>query len=95
MKKTMKVMMLAAVMFVGTAAFAGPHGEHRHHNGGVDLARGITNLVIRAVTPCRTTIAVTRTVIPEPTVLPPPPHHHRRPAPPPHHRRPGKPAHRR
>ncbi len=93
MKKTAEIMMLAAVMFIGTAAFAGPRGGHRHHRDGLDLAAGIVHLVMQVVNPQPQVV-----VAPAPVVVTPPRHHrpvprYHRPAPRPqrpaprHHRR--------
>lgn len=86
MKKTAKIMMLAAVMFIGTAAFAGPRGGHRHHRDGLDLAAGIVHLVMQVVNPQPQVVVTPPPVVvtPRPVVVTPPRHH--RPAPR-HHRR--------
>ena len=92
MKNTTKVMMLAAVMVFGTAAFAGP--RHQPKRDGLDLAAGIVHLVCQVINPQPTTqVIVTRPA-------PPPVKRYYRPAPPPppvkqHHRRPAPPRHRR
>ena len=69
MRNTAKVMTLAAVMVIGTAAFAGPRGHH-HHRDGLGLAFGIVNLVIRAVTP--QPVVYVPAAPPAPVILPPP-----------------------
>ena len=91
MKKTVKVTMLAAVMVMGCAAFAGPHGgrHHRHHRDGLDLATGIVNLVMSVVAPAPVVVAPAPVVVTpppvyyhrRPVVVTPPPRHHYRPAP--------------
>ena len=88
MKKTTKVMMLAAAMFVGTAAFAGPAKGHRQPPR----------------RPVVTAPARPQAHRPTPKFRPAPPPGHRapaynRPAPPPRqhapaHRRPAPPPHR-
>lgn len=78
MKNTTKFMTLAAVMVIGTAAFAGP-GHHHHKRDGLDLAYGIVNLVTRVINPNRTVI-----VNPAPVRVV----EYRRPAPPPRHQQP-------
>ena len=81
MKNTTKVMMLAAVMVFGTAAFAGP--RHQPKRDGLDLAAGIVHLVCQVINPQPTTqVIVTRPAPPPPPVK----QHHRRPAPPRHRR---------
>ena len=81
MKKTTKIMMLAAMMFIGTAAFAGPRGGH-HHRDGLDLAAGIVGLVMQVLNPQPTVV-----VTPPPAVIHhrpavvTPPRQHNRPAP--------------
>ena len=93
MKKTVKYMLFAAAVLVGTTAFAGPPRHHREKgNDGLRLAAGIVNLVTEVIAPA-----------PQPPVIcyrpappPPPPRkvirrtrvEHRRPAPPP--RKPAK-----
>ena len=77
MKNTTKLFTLAAVMVIGTAAFAGP--GHPHKRDGLDLAYGIVNVVTQVINPNRTMI------------VPPPPVRvagYHRPAPPPvkHHK---------
>ena len=90
MKNTTKVMMLAAVMVFGTAAFAGP--RHQPKRDGLDLAAGIVHLVCRVINP-QPQVIITRPA-------PPPVKRYYRPAPPPppvkhHHRHPAPPRHRR
>ena len=83
MKKTTKIMMLAAVMFVGTAAFAGPRGGH-HKRDGLDLAAGIVGLVMQVLNPQPTVV-----VTPPPAVIHHRPaviHHRQAPKPAPRHR---------
>ena len=79
MKKTAKLMTLAAVMVVGTAAFAGPAKPPRHHDGGNDglrLAAGIVNLVADVLRPAPV-VVTTPPPPPAPVVVtrpaPPPP----------------------
>ena len=78
MKNTVKVMTLAAVMVIGTAAFAGPRHDRPHHKrDGLDLAYGIVNLVLRTVNPA----PVVYTPAPAPVVYTPAPAVVHRPAP--------------
>ena len=78
MKNTVKVMTLAAVMVIGTAAFAGPRHDRPHHKrDGLDLAYGIVNLVRRTVNPA----PVVYTPAPAPVVYTPAPAVAPRPAP--------------
>ena len=78
MKNTVKVMTLAAVMVIGTAAFAGPRHDRPHHKrDGLDLAYGIVNLVLRTVNPA----PVVYTPAPAPVVYTPAPAVAPRPAP--------------
>lgn len=95
MKKTVKYMLFAAAIFVGTTAFAGapPHRPEKKHNDGLRLAAGIVNLAAQVFTPAPQHCCQT----------PPPPRkefrrkEHHRPAPPPKPaRKPApKPGHRR
>ncbi|MBE6355823.1 MAG: hypothetical protein E7058_01765, partial [Lentisphaerae bacterium] len=74
MKKTAKVMMVAAAAFMGTAVFAGPHHRHHKRNEGLALAAGIVHLVKEVVAP--TPVVVTpppAVVAPAPVVVTPPP----------------------
>ena len=50
MKNTTKIMTVAAVMVMGTAAFAGPRNDH-HERDGLDLAYGIVKLVCGVFNP--------------------------------------------
>ena len=88
MKKTAKVMMLAAVMVIGTAAFAGPRGGHRHHKrDGLEVAAGIVGLVTQVLNP--QPVIITTPPVHRPAVI-----HHRQPAPKPrqiHYRQPAEP----
>ena len=71
MKKNTKVLMVAAFMVIGCAAFAGPHGRHHHHRrDGLDLAAGIVNLV-RAVVAPPVVVAPPAVVAPPVVVAPP------------------------
>ncbi len=51
MKKVVKIMLVAVVMFIGTAAFAGPHGRRGKERDGLDIANGIVNLVLKVLRP--------------------------------------------
>ena len=80
--------MLAAVMVMGSAVFARPHGgHHRHHRDGLDLATGIVNLVRSVVAPAPVVVAPPPPVYyhNRPVIVTPPPRPHHRPAP--HHGR--------
>ena len=82
MKNTAKVMTLAAVMVIGTAAFAGP--RHHHKRDGLDLAYGIVNLVLKVVNPAPAVVQAPPVVIHKPAPRPAPRHRQappRRPAP--------------
>ena len=100
MNGKMKTMLVAAVVCVGTCAFAGHHGHHgRHyHNDGLALANGIVDLVCRViaptpvvVTPAPAVVAPVPVVAPAPVVVAPAPVYYTRPVPPPpprHYHRP-------
>ena len=75
MNKKVKVMVMVAIMVVGTAAFAGHHEKRHRRNEGLELARGIVNLVTGVVRPAPVGICK-----PVPVPI------HRRPAPPPKHK---------
>ena len=79
MKNTGKMMLIAAVTLVGTAAFAGPHEIHRHdHRTG--WTGGIVTFFAELFTPCRPA------EVARPMPPPPPPKPHRaQPAKPQHH----------
>ena len=87
MKKVVKIMLIAVVMFMGTAAFAGPH--RKKERDGLDIANGIVNLVLKVLRP------ETATIQHKPVYFhKPPARHHKpakkvfhKPAPPKHHRR--------
>ena len=69
MKNTAKVMTLAAVMVIGTAAFAGPR-HHHHKRDGLDLAYGIVNLVLKVVNPAPAVVQAPPVVIHHPAPRP-------------------------
>ena len=85
MKKLGKIMLIATVMFAGTAVFAGPHGRH-HKRDGLDLAAGIVDLVLKVVRP-----EPAVTIYQQPGYYRPAPKHHR---PAPKHHRPAPKHHR-
>ena len=94
MKTMMKTAMIAGMMFLGTAVFAGPH--HHHKRDGLDLAAGIVNLVMQVVAPPQVVVAPAPVVTAPVVVTPAPvirynyaaqPVYVYRPAPPPRHNR--------
>lgn len=85
MKKTLKVMMIAAVMILGAAAFAGPHGRPVVKKHGHNPVAQIIHTIKKAVhgqPRYRRPAPPPRFRRPAPMPKP-----HRRPAPPRHHRR--------
>ena len=68
-----KTLMVAALVCVGTCAFAKPH---HHHNEGLELANGIVDLVCKVLKPAPVVVAPAPVVVTQPTpvvVTPPPP----------------------
>ena len=80
MKKTVKIMLFAAVMCLGTTAFAGPHGKPGHHRDGLDLANGIVDLVLKVIRPEPAVIHHRPVILHQPAVIHHPPARHHRPA---------------
>ena len=70
MTKNAKLMLVVAVMLVGTAVFARPpHGRGHRERDGLDLANGIVDLVMRVIAPRPVVVAPP----PQPVVVAPPP----------------------
>ena len=67
-----KTLMVAALVCVGTCAFAKPH---HHHNEGLELANGIVDLVCKVLKPAPVVVAPAPVVVtqPAPVVVTPPP----------------------
>ena len=72
MKKTAKITLIAAIMCIGTAAFAAPHAKPE--KDGLDIANGIVNLVLKVIRPETTVIRHA------PAHFHKPPIHHHKPA---------------
>ena len=92
MTKNAKLMLVVAVMLVGTAVFARPpHGRGHRERDGLDLANGIVDLVMRVIAPQPQVVVAPQPQVvvapqPPPVVVAPQPVYYTRPAPRPPHR---------